>query len=239
LALVLLVETQDILDQDYMRSLKVGVVDDHELFLRSFVLLLTTIKSGFDITVAVESLSEDDFLAKLRQNDLDLVFLDLNLTKSDGIRLIPKIKERNPETKVLIVSMSTEAKVVRESFQQGADGYLSKYSDLDNLVEGIREVMDGEIFFGKGIEATQKISSEVVKQTSTPMLNRFNAKFHLTKRESEILEKMTEGKSSKTIAAELFISKETVSVHRKNLMRKLGASNALNLLKIARDYNLI
>ena len=153
--------------------------------------------------------------------------------------MIPKIKERNPETKVLIVSMSTEAKVVRESFQQGADGYLSKYSDLDNLVEGIREVMDGEIFFGKGIEATQKISSEVVKQTSTPMLNRFNAKFHLTKRESEILEKMTEGKSSKTIAAELFISKETVSVHRKNLMRKLGASNALNLLKIARDYNLI
>ena len=50
---------------------------------------------------------------------------------------------------------------------------------------------------------------------------------------------MTEGKSSKTIAAELYISKETVSVHRKNLMRKLGASNALNLLKIARDYNLI
>lgn len=139
-----------------MRSLKVGVVDDHELFLKSFVLLLTTLKSGFDITVTVESSSEDDFLTKLRQNDLDLVFLDLNLTKSDGIRLIPKIKEKNPDTKVFIVSMSTEAKVVRESFQQGADGYLSKYSDLENLIEGIREVMDGNIFLGKALKLPRK-----------------------------------------------------------------------------------
>jgi len=65
------------------------------------------------------------------------------------------------------------------------------------------------------------------------------ARYHLTKSELEMLEMISQGKSSKDIASELFISKETVNVHRKNVMRKLEANSALSLVKIARDFNLI
>ncbi|HRI33189.1 MAG TPA: response regulator transcription factor [Saprospiraceae bacterium] len=223
-----------------MNSLNIGVVDDHWLFLKGFVLILSKLKTSYELNIILECTNEADALKKLNSETLDLIFLDLNLQQTDGIRLIPKLKELFPKIKIIIVSMSTDVKLVREAFQKGADGYLSKNSDYEDLSLAIEEVMEGKIFFGKGIESTYRTIADQNKLSSAPVaINRFTAKYHLTKRELEILEMISQGKSSKDIASELFISKETVNVHRKNVMRKLEANSALSLVKIARDFNLI
>ncbi|NOT37576.1 MAG: response regulator transcription factor [Saprospiraceae bacterium] len=135
--------------------------------------------------------------------------------------------------------MIKDSKFVREAFKTGADGFVSKESTIEDVEEAIKSVLDGKVFFGKGIDAVnKKILSNEDKETEFSF-NRFNAKFHLTKRELEILQMLVEGKTSKEISAQLFISKDTVNVHRKNLMKKLNISNVVMLVKIVKDYNII
>ena len=222
-----------------MRDLKVGLIDDHNLFLKGFVLLLQSIRTEFKINVIIESLNEKDFLNKLNNLETDLVFVDLNLEISDGIELIKTIRSRIPTIKVIVVSMIKDSKFIREAFKMGADGYLSKETNVEDIESAIKKVMEGEIYFGKGIEAVNKKSVNSLDKASESNLNRFNARYHLTKRELEILEMLVEGKTSKDISSILFIAKDTVNVHRKNLMKKLNISNVVMLVKIVKDYNII
>jgi DNA-binding NarL/FixJ family response regulator len=183
-----------------------------------------------------EASNGQELLRLISSDEIDLLFLDLNFAEADASLLIPKLKELHSDLKILCVSMYTDDKVVREALRKGADGYLSKNTELTELAEAIEAVMDGEMVLGKNIKITnpdKKPSNQAVN------LNRFNAKYQLTKREKEILELIAKGKSNKDIASLLFISKDTVSVHRKNLMKKLNVKNASGLIKVAYDFNLI
>ncbi|MBK9270853.1 MAG: response regulator transcription factor [Saprospiraceae bacterium] len=223
-----------------MRNLKVGIVDDHVLFLKGFQLLLQTLAIKdykLDITQSVSD--HEKLISSLSYEVLDLIFLDLNLGNADGIKLIPTFKTRLPECRVIVVSATTEPKTVREAFRQGADGYLSKYSNPEDIVQAIQTVMLGEIYLGPGIRPNKVDLKNPVKAETAVSMNRYNAKFVLTKREIEILEKVMQGKSSKIIAAEMYISKETVNVHRRNMMKKLGVNNSVRLVKLANELNLM
>ncbi|MEP7195030.1 MAG: response regulator transcription factor [Saprospiraceae bacterium] len=222
-----------------MRDLKIGIIDDHNLFVKGFTLLLKSIVSEFKIDVCIESVNEKDFFHKLSKIETDLVIIDLNLENSDGIELIKAIKEKYPKTKVLVVTMIKESKFIREAFKNGADGYISKETDLKDVTDAIEIVMKGDVHFGKGIEAVNKKASLITEKENEAYFNRFNAKFNLTKRELEILAMLVEGKTSKEISSVLFISKDTVNVHRKNLMKKLNISNVVMLVKIVKDYNIL
>ncbi len=135
--------------------------------------------------------------------------------------------------------MIKDSKFVREAFKLGADGYISKETNPEDVEISISKVMLGDVYFGNGIEAVSKKPSISDYKAIESNLNRFNAKFHLTKRELEILAMLVEGKTSKDISSVLFISKDTVNVHRKNLMKKLNISNVVMLVKIVKDYNII
>ncbi|MEO6191065.1 MAG: response regulator transcription factor [Saprospiraceae bacterium] len=222
-----------------MLELKVGLIDDHNLFIKGFAMLLKGMKTEFNINVVIESQTDIDFLHKLNTIEADLIFVDLNLETSDGIELIKIIKKKSPAIKVIVVSMIKESKFIRESFKVGADGYISKETNVEDVAKAIEKVMKGEIYFGKGIETINKKSNNSNDKQNESNLNRFNARFHLTKRELEILEMLIEGKTSKDISSILFISKDTVNVHRKNLMKKLNISNVVMLVKIVKDYNII
>ncbi len=221
-----------------MQDLKIGVIDDHNLFIKGFILLLKSLKQ-FRIEAKIESVVEDDFLQKLEVENVDLIFLDLNLENSDGIELIEKIREKYTTLKVIVVSMIKDSKFIREAFKAGADGFISKETDLHDVEVAIEKVLEGEVYFGKGIETVSKKSKLADDKVTEINLNRFNAKFHLTKREIEILQMLVEGNTSKDISSALFISKDTVNVHRKNLMKKLNISNVVMLVKIVKDYNII
>lgn len=219
-----------------MDKIRYVVADDHLLFLKGFILLLQRIKSNYTLECVGEATNGQELLRLISPEEVDLLFLDLNFAEADASLLIPKLKELHSDLKILCVSMYTDDKVVREALRKGADGYLSKNTELTELAEAIEAVMDGEMFLGKNIKITnpdKKPSNQAIN------LNRFNAKYQLTKREKEILELIAKGKSNKDIASLLFISKDTVSVHRKNLMKKLNVKNASGLIKVAYDFNLI
>ena len=187
-----------------MRDLKVGVIDDHNLFIKGFILLLKSLKQ-FRIEAKIESVLEDDFLQKLEVQNVDLIFVDLNLENSDGIELIEKIRNKYPTIKVLVVSMIKDSKFIREAFKVGADGFISKETDLEDLEEAIERILEDEVYFGKGIEAVNKKNKSTDEKHSEINFNRFNAKFHLTKREIEILQMLVDGKTSKERILELLV----------------------------------
>lgn len=223
-----------------MHSLKVGIVDDHKLFLKGFRLLLESLSPTLPLKVVLCCNNEEELISKLsEEEEVDLMFVDLNLIQSDGIQLISKLKTWLPSCRIVVVSMSTDPKLVRDAFKHGADGYLSKFSEPEDLLQAIQTVRNGGIYMGPGIQPNVKSEFQEEIQPRSVIVNRFNAKFLLTKREFEILEKILEGKTSKTIANELFISRETVTVHRRNLMKKLGVTTVIHLVNIAREYNLL
>lgn len=219
-----------------MDRIRYVVADDHQLFLKGFILLLQRIKSRYTLECVGEALNGQELLRLIAPEEVDLLFLDLNFAEADASLLIPKLKELHGDLKIVCVSMYTDDKVVREALRKGADGYLSKNTELTELAEAIEAVVNGEMFLGKDIRITNP-DKKPINQASN--LNRFNAKYQLTKREKEILELIAKGKANKDIASMLFISKDTVSVHRKNLMKKLNVKNASGLIKVAYDFNLI
>jgi DNA-binding NarL/FixJ family response regulator len=219
-----------------MDRIRYVVADDHQLFLKGFILLLQRIKSRFTLECVGEATNGQELLRLISPEEVDLLFLDLNFAETDASALIPRLKEMHSNLKILCVSMYTDDKVVRETLRKGADGYLSKNTDLTELAEAIESVMNGEMVLGKDIKITNPDKKPINQAIN---LNRFNAKYQLTKREKEILELIAKGKSNKDIASMLFISKDTVSVHRKNLMKKLNVKNASGLIKVAYDFNLI
>lgn len=219
-----------------MDRIRYVVADDHQLYVKGFNLLLQRIKTRFPLECIGEAFNGQELLRLINPDSVDLLFLDLNLADNDAALLIPKLKELHSNLKILCISMYTDDKVVREALRKGSDGYLSKNTDLDELSNAIDAVMDGEMFLGSNIRITNPERKTVQASQS---INRFNAKYQLTKREREILELIAKGKSNKDISALLFISKDTVSVHRKNLMRKLNVKNASGLIKVAYEFNLI
>jgi len=219
-----------------MDEVRYVVADDHGLFVKGFQLLLSQLNCRFPLICVGEVNSTAETIKMISPESVDLLFLDLNLADTDASLMIPKLKEMHPDLRILCVSMYTDPKMVRDALKKGADGFLSKNTSLEELENAIDAILDGEIVLGKDIKVSDTNKKSTVPKSN---INRFNAQYQLTKREKEILDLVVKGKSNKDIAALLFISKDTVSAHRKSLMRKLNVKNASGLIKIAYEYNLL
>ena len=217
------------------------IVDDHALFAEGLIALLKEVKEPRVEVVHVSHDGEDIFrwLGKRR---VHLIFLDLNLGKINGLDLIEPIKERSPDTRIIIVSGYSDGNFVKTAFLNGADGYVLKGSPLEELRRGILTVMEDNTFMGKGVQVTAKSADQKEKyrhsNRQTRAMDAFSLMNDLTKREQQILELITQAFSNKEIARKLYISDQTVSVHRKNIMRKLGVSNTVSLVKAAQSLSI-
>jgi DNA-binding NarL/FixJ family response regulator len=220
-----------------MSKVRIVAADDHQLFLKAFTLLLQQLDVNSEFIIVGTASRIQELLQLLSTEKADILFLDLNMVDSDASQLIPKLKESYKTMRIICLSMYKEDKTIREAMRRGADGYLTKNSNPTEIVDAIFSVLEGNIFLGKDVRVTNPKVDE--KTNASSGVNRFNAKYQLTKREKEILDLIAKGKSNKDMASILFISKDTVSVHRKNLMRKLNVNSITSLLKIAFDYNLI
>jgi len=144
---------------------------------------------------------------------------------------------------VLVLTVYDDPKFVKSAFKNGAHGYILKNKGIDELFVALHQVLDEhESYIGEGVQVSENGATRAVagkQQTDFHLEDRFIKKYNLTKRELEILRLITHAMSNKQIAQELFISDQTVSVHRKNIMRKLGVSNAAGLIKAAYDFSLV
>lgn len=197
--LILIVEDHPIVSESLSR-----IITDDELNIRC--LLANTASKG---------------LAYLNGNAIDLVMLDINLPDMNGIEFCKIAKSRFPEVKIIAITSLAQRHVSEKIIEQGADGFILKTSDIDDILTGIRQVLGGtQLYLGKGVKELLKgISRE---NNDVPLI---------TKRESEILKLIADGLTNQEIADQLFISIFTVDSHRKNLLLKFNAKNTATLIK--------
>jgi len=178
----------------------------------------------------------NDLVTILKRKRIDLVLLDLNLGRLNGLDLISTIKELAPDARIIILTSYKDSKVVKQAFLGGADGFVLKSARLEELEEAIQTVMENNTFMGTGVQVSAHPLRSVARNGHYQ--DAFSVKYRLTKREQEILTLITQAFSNKEIAQQLFISDQTVSVHRKNIMRKLGVSNTVSLVKAAQGLSI-
>lgn len=222
-----------------MHTIKVVIADDHQLFAEGIKNLLRR-TDRFNIEIIGEAQNGKELIALLKRIDPDLLLLDLNMPELDGLGVLELVQDKQRQLKILALTMYDDAKLVKSAFKAGVDGYMLKNSDPRELLDAIDEVLKGKTYLGEGVELIQNGSRPNKLSASQEMFaDKFIKKYNLTKRELEILKLITNALSNKEIAKELFISDQTVSVHRKNIMRKLGVSNTAGLIKIVYDNSLI
>jgi len=203
-----------------------AIVDDHPMVIEGLKSLL---KPETAIYTTVSFTKGREFISFLSQNEVDLVFLDISLPDANGIELCKEIKKISPKTIVLGLSNQTERSIMLQMLQSGASGYLLKNVSPDELLTCIQEALHGLITFSRE-------AKEIMGRPSKAGLNEVAS---ITKREKQILELLAQGKTTATIATELFLSPLTVDTHRKNLLQKFEVKNTAELLMAAVQQKLL
>ena len=220
------------------QPVSVVIADDHQLFIAGLRTILKDI-NGYEMELLDIANTGEELIKILKHKEPDLLILDLNMPERDGLDVLGSIRERYEELKILALTMYDESKIVKSAFKSGVDGYVLKSTGKEELLRAIGEVLEGKTYMGKGVSLNSIIEGSRKSDSDFQFEDRFIKKYNLTKREIEILRLISQAMSNKEIAKELYISDQTVSVHRKNIMRKLGVSNTAGLIKIAYDHSLI
>ena len=217
------------------------IADDHQLFTEGLKNILRR-TDKFEFQIIGEAENGRDLLPILKRTYPDLLLLDLNMPETDGLDVLDTIRDNYGDMKILALTMYDEAKLVKSAFKAGVDGYILKNSDPYELLNAIDEVLKGKTYIGVGVQlvgARSNGKTFMADKEKGKFEDKFIQKYNLTKREIEILKLISQAFSNKEIAQELFISDQTVSVHRKNIMRKLNVSNIAGLIKIAYDNSIV
>jgi DNA-binding NarL/FixJ family response regulator len=224
-----------------MQIIKIVIADDHQLFIAGLRTLLNYETEDVSFQVVGVANDGDQAIDLLRRHNPDVLILDLNMPDRDGLDILVTVREQFPKLRILTLTMYDDTKIVKAAFKAGVDGYALKTIARDELINAINEVLTGRTYFGEGVRLNDPIEmiGKVQPKKDDPYEDRFIKKYNLTKRELEILRLITLALSNKEIAKELYISDQTVSVHRKNIMRKLGVNNTAGLIKVAYDNSLI
>ncbi|MEM9549270.1 MAG: response regulator transcription factor [Bacteroidota bacterium] len=185
--------------------------------------------------------SAEELQKAILDEEIDILIMELNIPDQDGMTIIQQVRSEHPKMKILVLSSYTESKLVRNAMINGADGYVAKKSTFQELLYAIQEIQEGNTYIGDGLRTSPAAFKKEKKppKIQSEYNDTFTLKQKLTKREQEILELITQGKSNKHIGKELFISFQTVGVHRKNIMKKLGIRNTVSLIKFALENHLV
>ena len=201
------------------------VIDDHKLFTSGLCTILESI--GLRIVSTFEN--GRDALYYLKNHEVDLIFSDINMPKMDGLQLCKRLYSEKINTKIIMLSMYEDTNIINEAFKCGANAYLSKNTEKEEIIKAIKKCLSNKEYVNKQLLK----SNEVLYENDA-----FIMKYKLTLREREVLKLMLKEKSNQDISEELNISKRTVETHRKNILLKLGIKNNIGLAKIAVTYNL-
>ncbi len=201
------------------------IVDDHIIMRDGLRGLL---EEESDIEVVGEADNGRDAVKIVLEKTPDIVIMDVAMHDMNGIEATRQIKKENSKIKIIALSMHSERQIVIGMFRAGASAYLLKDSTSIELVEAIRAVYLGRKYL------SEKISDIVIQEISDVRKDPGEIAIgKLTQRESEILQLLSEGNSTKHIAEILFISPKTVESHRANIMDKLNIHNLPKLTKYA------
>ena len=206
-------------------SIKILLADDHRIMREG---LRCLIEKEADLKVVAEAADGRTAVRLAREVSPDMVIIDITMPDLNGIEATQQILSEAPNIKVLAVSMHSDDQFVTGMLRAGASGYFLKDCAADELVYAIRAVIAGEIYL------SPKIASMVVEGYLRALSKRQTTKgAELTASEREVLQLVTEGKTSKKIAGRLCIAEKTVDAHRQKIMAKLNIRTIAGLTKFA------
>lgn len=205
---------------------KVVVLDDHPMVISGIGHLILNFS---DFQIVNSFTNSRDLLDWLKEHAVDLIITDIFLPDMDGIDLCKHLKMNRPEIIVLGMSSQSERSIVMQFIQNGGNGYFLKSITTEELGKCLYRAIDGEIVF----------SEEVKKSIHTPNESDFKKIPLLSRREKEIVQLLTEGKSTKEIADKLCISFLTVQTHRRNILNKYEVKNVAELIHFSLKNKLI
>ena len=206
-------------------GIRVLLVDDHKIVREGIRSLL---EKQSDIEVIAEAGDGRTALRKAQEMSPDIVIMDVAMPEQNGIETTRQIIAKNPNIKVIVLSMYSNKRFIEEMLSAGASGYLLKECVFEELVHAIQNVASGGSYLSS--EAVDLVVKGYFHQLDKSKLSAFSV---LTTREREVLQFLTEGKTTKDIAGILCLSIKTIETHRQKLMAKLDIHNLAGLIKYA------
>ena len=208
--------------------IRIVIADDHTLMREG---LKRIFEGNDEITVVGEAIDGFSVINQVRKGGFDMLLLDLSMPGRSGIDLIRQIRTEAPKLPILVLTMYEEEQYAVRSIRAGAQGYLTKESAGDQLVNAIKKVASGRPY----------ISMEVAEQLALGIMTPEKEMPHtqLSDREFEVFNLLASGKSITDIRTQLHLSVKTVSTHKSRILTKMGMHSLAEIVQYAVTHNLL
>lgn len=210
------------------------IVDDHKILREG---LKSLFESAQGINVVAECEDGDEVLTTLENVKVDVILMDIQLKRVNGIEATRMVIQKNPNVKILAFSMYKEKAVVARIVRAGASGFVVKNTDKDELINAIRTVHRRKTYFSKGLSKQLYVNTSTFKFGEEVM--GLNGSFSITAREKAVLKLIGKGLTNLQIGALLNMSHRTAETHRHHLLKKAGVKNSVGLIKFATENALL
>jgi len=207
-----------------MKNTTIAIIEDDEVLRNAYTTLINDVEGFF---VVSSYASFEDASKNIVNDNPTVVLLDIELPGTNGVDAILLLKKKLPKCYIVMLTVYESEEQIFNALSNGASGYLTKNSPISKIIDSIREVCEG------GGPMSTNVARMVIKSFQK------NQQSPLSKRETQILEMVSEGKSRSQIANDLFIDSETVKTHIKNVYVKLDVSSKADAIKAARKDKLI
>ncbi|HMU46162.1 MAG TPA: response regulator transcription factor [Chitinophagaceae bacterium] len=209
-----------------MSKIKIAIADDYKIFREG-------LKVGFSADEGVEVIMEadngEDLLKLMESNTPDVILMDLKMPIMDGMEATKEVRKKYPSVKILVVSMYEDDKFIIHLMETGANGYLLKNAEPDEILRSIYAVHENGYYFNDLVNKAL-LKKLVIKNNFKPS---FNQNVELSEREMEVLKLICEEKTAAEIAKEIFLSPRSVEGIRQRLIEKVGVRNSAGLVMFA------
>lgn len=208
--------------------IEILIADDHPIIREGLKQIL---KISTNIAIKGEASNGVEVLKLLKNNNYDLILLDLSLPKKNGIEVLKEIRKKYPKLPILILSIHSDEHFIIEALRNGASGYITKDSIPEELILAIKKVYSGQIYIN------QKVAEKLINNIK---LNKGQHPHNLlSPREYQVMIKIGQGKSLKEIAEELSLSVKTISTYRARVLEKMGLKSNAQIIKYVIENDLL
>lgn len=215
-------------------GLKIAIVDDNTFLIHAIKEKLSFFE---DISIKYTALDGSELLTKLQDNhNLDVILMDIEMPVLNGIETTQMVKQKYPQIKIIMLTVFDNDENIFNAIKAGADGYLLKEINPDDLYNGIKETLNG------GAAMNPSIALKTLKLLRNPIditNQQDKEEISLSGREVEVLEQLSKGLSYTVIASNLFLSPSTVRKHIENIYKKLQVHSKIEAVQKARNHNII
>jgi len=213
-----------------MKRIQLYLIDDHQMVLEGLKSLFSNVK---DIDVCGSSISAEDAELDLEELTPDVILMDIRLPGISGIEACKRYKDAFPESKIIILTSFLEPKMISEALEAGADGYLLKQIDSEQLFSSVRQVIEGEIAI------TPSATRELITSMKNPAAGATDATVFssLSERDIQIAQAVAQGKINKEIADDLDLNEKTIKNLLTVIFAKLDISRRSQLAVLYEKYS--